>query len=86
MREHCRTIDFHFNKGNLQDPTIPMWVVKTKGKSFYVDHVESNATWSTRETPEGYTKGSLRFKNCFLKIEDNVATISQTDYEGEENG
>lgn len=83
MREHCRTIDFHFNKGHLQDPSIPMWVVKTKGQSFYVNHVESNATWTTRETPEGSTKGSIRFKNCFLKIEDGIAYITQTDYTGE---
>lgn len=83
MKAHCRTIDFHFNKGHLQDPTIPMWVVKAKGKSFYVDHVEANAAWTTRETPEASTKGSLRFKNCFLKIEDGIAYITQTDYEGE---
>lgn len=83
MREHCRCIDFHFNKGHLMDPKIPMWVVKAKGQTFYVNHVESNATWSTRETPEGSTKGSLRFKNCFLKIEDGTAFITQTDYIGE---
>lgn len=82
MREHCRTIDFHFNKGHLQDPTIPMWVVKSKGQSFYVNHVESTASWSTRETPEASTKGSLRFKNCFLRIEDGIAYITQTDFEG----
>lgn len=85
MKEHCRCIDFHFNKGHLADPSIPMWVVKAKGQTYYVDHVESNAVWSTRETPEGSTKGSLRFKNCFLKIEDGIAYINQTDFGGNDD-
>jgi hypothetical protein len=81
MRKECRTIDFHFNKGNLADPSIPMWVVKAKGQTFYVNHVEANAKWKTRETPDSSTKGSLRFKNCTLIIEDGIATINQNDGE-----
>ena len=69
---------FHFNKGHLADPTIPMWVVKTQGESFYVHHVESNMPWSTKETPDNEkTKGSIKFKECLLVIdENNCANLS----------
>lgn len=61
---------FHFNKGHLADPTIPMWVVKCKGKTYYVYHMESQVGFSTKETPDNdHTKGSLRFKKVDLKIE-----------------
>ena len=69
---------FHFNKKHLEDETIPMWVVKTHGESFYVDHVTSELKWSTKETPDNtHTKGSIKFKECLLSIDDdNCATIS----------
>ena len=69
---------FHFNKKHLEDETIPMWVVKTHGESFYVDHVTSELKWSTKETPDNsHTKGSIKFKECLLTIDgDNCATIS----------
>lgn len=69
---------FHFNKGHLTDPSIPMWVLKTKGESYYVNHVECSIPWSTKETPDNpSTKGSIRVKNCHLTIdEDNNATLS----------
>jgi hypothetical protein len=55
-----------------------MWVVKTKGKTYYVDHVEADIPWSTKETPDNeHTKGSIKFKNCLCTIdEDNCATLS----------
>lgn len=69
---------FHFNKGHLADPTIPMWVIKAKGQTFYVNHVDVNCPFSTKETPDNpSTKGSLKFKNCRLEIDDNQnATIN----------
>lgn len=69
---------FHFNKKHLEDPTIPMWVLKTKGKSFYVDHVDCQCPWSTKETENNpHTKGSIKIKNCTITIDDdNIATIS----------
>ena len=74
--ENCREIIFHFNKGHLADPTIPMWVIKTKGETYYVDHVNSAVSFSTKETPNNSaTKGSIKFKNCSLLIEDGLATI-----------
>jgi len=70
---------FHFNKGHLTDPTIPMWVVKAHGVTFYVNHVTSDMPWSTKETPGNEkTKGSIKFKKCKLTIDpDNNATISK---------
>lgn len=55
----------HFNKMHLQDVSIPMWVVKVKGETHYVNHVdiESGIGFSTKETPDNpHTKGSLKFK------------------------
>jgi hypothetical protein len=55
-----------------------MWVIKTHGESFYVNHVTSQLNWSTKETPDNErTKGSIKFKECLLTIDpDNNAIIS----------
>jgi len=64
-------IIFHFNKKYLEDNTIPMWIIKSKGETFYVHHLVSTIGFSTKETPENpHTKGSLKFKGK-LKIESN---------------
>lgn len=77
---------FHFNKGHLTDPSIPMWVLKTKGESYYVNHVECNVPWSTKETPDNpSTKGSIKVKDCLLAIDDeNTAILSQLTAEDRE--
>jgi len=65
-----REIVFHFNKKHLEDKNIPMWVIKHKGVTHYVNHidVESGVGFSTKETPNStHTKGSLKFKGK-LKI------------------
>jgi len=56
-----------------------MWTLKAKGKSFYVNHVECSIPWSTKETPDNpSTKGSIKVKNCLLRIDtDNNATLSE---------
>ena len=74
----CKDLVFHFNKKHLEDETIPMWVIKTHGESFYVNHVTSQLNWTTKETPDNErTKGSIKFKECLLVIDpDNNATIS----------
>ena len=48
------TIIFHFNKKHLEDPSIPMWVIKTKGETYYVHHVnvDKGVGFSTKETPD----------------------------------
>lgn len=68
---------FHFNKAHLTDSTIPMWVLKLKGQTYYVSHVTSNAPWSTKETPDNpSTKGSLKFKKVVVTIHDGEAIIN----------
>jgi hypothetical protein len=63
-----------------------MWVLKTKGESYYVNHVECNVPWSTKETPDNpSTKGSIKVKDCLLVIDDeNTATLSQLTQEDRE--
>lgn len=73
-------IDFHFNKGSLEFADLPMWVVKAKGQSFYVHHVDAQAPWTTREVPDGGTKGMLRFRHCVLELKaDGTAVIRQAE-------
>lgn len=68
---------FHFNKASIADPTVPPWVLKAKGQTYYVRHVDADAPWSTKETPDNpHTKGALKFKGVDLSIdEDGGATI-----------
>jgi len=48
----------------------------TKGKTYYVDHVEANIPWTTKETPKNVrTKGALKFKNALLRLENGSAKI-----------
>ena len=59
---------FHYNKAHNQDQTIPQWVIKHKGQTYYVNHLNSQVGFSTKETPDSeHTKGSLQFKGR-LKI------------------
>ena len=75
----CKDVVFHFNKKHLEDPSIPMWVLKTKGESYYVNHVDCSIPWSTKETPDNpHTKGAIKVKDCLLVIDgDNNATLSK---------
>lgn len=73
----CRDAVFHFNKKHLEDETIPMWVLKFKGETYYVNHVDCSVPWSTKETPDNnHTKGSIKVKDCVVTIDDeNCASI-----------
>ena len=70
---------FHYNKKHLEDQTIPMWVLKFHGETYYVNHVECNVPWSTKETPDNsHTKGSIKVKEVLLTIDnDNNANLTQ---------
>lgn len=54
-----------------------MWVVKSRGETWYVNHVDCHKGWSTKETPDStHTKGAIKVKDCLLVIDnDNCATI-----------
>lgn len=60
-----------------------MWVLKVDENTYYVEHVDFNGvSFSTKETPDNpHTKGSLKFKNVILEIEDRKAIV----YEKKEN-
>ena len=70
MELACKELVFHFNKKSLEDPTVPAWVLKTQGKSYYINHVACQCPWSTKETPDNpTTKGSIKVKKCLLTID-----------------
>lgn len=74
----CKEVVFHFNKGWLFNKTIPMWVVRARGETFYVYHVDTDGVkWSTKEAPDHpSTQGSIKFKNVSLYIDESAtATI-----------
>lgn len=49
---------------HLVDTNVPMWVIKHKGETYYVHHVDfEGVKFSTKETPDNpHTKGSLKFR------------------------
>lgn len=75
----AKDVVFHFNKKHLEDPTVPMWCIKSHGVTYYVNHVTAEIPWTTKETPDNpSTKGSIKFKDCKLSIDrDNNATLSK---------
>lgn len=65
----CKDAVFHFNKKHLEDSAIPPWVIKCKGKTYYVNHVTANIPWSTKETPANdHTKGAIKLVKTLLMI------------------
>lgn len=56
-----------------------MWVIKTHGETFYVNHVTCTLPWSTKETEDNpHTKGSIKIKDVLLQIdEENCAHLSK---------
>ena len=75
----CKDAVFHFNKKHLEDETIPMWVLKFHGETYYVNHVDCQVPWSTKETPDNtHTKGSIKVKDVLITFDnENCATISK---------
>jgi hypothetical protein len=48
-----------------------MWVLKFRGATHYVHHVDVDCPFTTKETPDNaHTKGSLKFKDCNVSIDD----------------
>lgn len=71
-------IVFHYNKAHNQDQTIPQWIIKHEGRTYYVNHLESNVGFRTKETPDSeHTKGSLQFKGLLEVIEEDGITTAR---------
>lgn len=49
-----------------------------KGETYYVEHVDANIPWTTKETPDNVrTKGAIKFKDCLVTIsDDNCASLT----------
>lgn len=65
----CRNIDFHFNKGHAEFPFLPLWTIRAKGRSYYVNEVTFDAPCTTKERASGSTKGVLRFSRGNVMID-----------------
>ena len=59
-----------------------MWKLAFHGETFYVNHVDCQLPWSTKETPDNpATKGSIKVKDCLLTINDsNEATLTKLTF------
>jgi hypothetical protein len=56
---------FHYNKKHNEDQSVPCWILKVKGETHYVNHVDISpgVGFSTKETPDNpHTKGALKIK------------------------
>lgn len=70
--ENCPLVDFHFNKGVIEFDFLPSWILKTKGKTYYVTHVDFDCAGTTRETLDHpSTKGSMRFRRVDIMLNMN---------------
>ena len=75
--EDVERIVFHFNKAHNQDTTIPPWIVKHKGQTYYVNHMNSKVGFSTKETPDNeHTKAAIMFRGKLEIVEENGQTIA----------
>lgn len=70
-------VDFSYNRGHNEFAFLPRWIVKMKGKTYYIDHIDSKVGFNTRELDGGSTRGMLRFNHCVVHISaDRTATIT----------
>jgi len=68
---------FHYNKKHNEDVTIPCWVVKHKGATYYVNHLDSEVGFTTKETPDNeHTKGALQFRGKLMIVKENGITTA----------
>ena len=78
LEVETKNIDFHFNKKSMEFDFVPMWVVKARGKTYYVAHMDCQTGFTTRETPDHpSTKGSLRVKRGTLRIDAEGNAVIQ---------
>ena len=64
-QEEKDIIVFHYNKKHNENQSIPPWVIKHKGMTHYVHHLEvaDGVSWNTKETPDNeHTKAALKIR------------------------
>ena len=62
------------------DSNVPMWVIKCRGDTYYVHHVDVSpgVGFSTKETPtNNSTKGSIKIKGQLTITEENNKLIAK---------
>jgi hypothetical protein len=75
--EHAPVV-FHFNKKSNEDPSLPLWILKVKGETHYVHHVEisQGVGFSTKETPDNpHTKGAIKIKGVLSIFETDAGKV-----------
>ena len=75
--EHAPVI-FHYNKKHNEDSSVPCWILKVKGETHYVNHVEISpgVGFSTKETPDNaHTKGAIKIKGKLMLHENALGEI-----------
>lgn len=69
-------IVFHYNKKHNEDSSIPPYVLKIKGETIYVHHINSEVGFTTKETPDNpHTKGSLKFHGRLRIVDDGLKVM-----------
>jgi hypothetical protein len=73
----CKEVLIYFNKKHLEDPKIPMWVLRVAHKVFKVNHISCYLYWRTVEFPGNVNnKGAIKVFNALLTINNyNCATL-----------
>ena len=74
------TIIFHYNKKHSEDVSIPPWMIKFKGKTYYINHLDimPGVGFSSKETPNNpSTKGSMKIKGRLEITEDGTETLAR---------
>ena len=69
---------FHYNKKHNEDQSVPCWILKVKGETHYVNHVEISpgVGFSTKETPDNaHTKGAIKIKGKLTLHENDLGEI-----------
>ena len=65
LNDKPREVIFHYNKKHNEDVSVPPWIIKFKGKTYYINHFDimPGVGFTSKETPgNSHTKGSIKIK------------------------
>ena len=76
LRLDTRVADFAYNRIHNEFDFMPRWLIKASGKTYYINHLDAEIGFTTKEMVDPRTKGMLRFRNTRLEIDtDANATV-----------